>query len=157
MKGGYRSFLLRLFILAGLVVIYYQFEWIWLRAGLFYIITGVFGFFGGIDISGFHYDNFYIVVEGRTFYVSPNCTYIDLAFIIAPFWWRFGQPFAKNAGRQILIFTLILSANVGRVWVAIYFFAKGFSWQLFHNLPDMGLHIIVIAISVILALKNDVG
>lgn len=155
MTSKNKHFFIRLCILFMFILIYHSFDWISLRKALYNTLILINNSFNIFTISDKYYDELGFVIDGVLFYVSPNCTYIDLVLLIAPFWWRFRQTLRINFFRLLVLFVVIMSGNLVRITTALYFYDRGASWTLAHNVPDIILHVITISFSVIMALKND--
>lgn len=98
-----------------------------------------------------------LIAGGKQFYFTPDCTYVDLWLILIPFLWRLDWSWRRNAG-CILGFGLLVGAvNFLRVCVSTYFYARGHSWFMAHDLEDYILYYPTLAGLVLAALRRDWG
>lgn len=137
------------------IFIYYTIPWNFLIQFLTFSLDRIFSFSGNSSIQFIHNGDYILLINGNPFIITVNCTYIDLALIIAPLCWRLHQSIFRNLSRIVCITCLILLLNVLRIWVAIHFYQSGISWESIHNIPDIAIHIIIITTCALLALKVD--
>lgn len=142
-------------VLAGLAV-YYSFTWLPLQRAwqsVFALGLGAIGHdaraLGGESAP-------YLLVDGRTFFLSPNCTYIDFALVLTPLLWRPGRLLRWNAGLLLAVGLVLALFNWTRILFAIHVqITSGLSWHTLHFWPDFLLHLGLITGVAICALRAD--
>lgn len=154
-KSGFKVLIIRIIAICILMIIYYAIQWNFLRQFLAFSLERIFSYTGNSNIHFLHDDSYNLLVNGNPFILTSNCTYIDLALIIAPLCWRLDQSIRRNLSGIILITCLILFLNVFRIWAAIYFYQSGASWISAHNIPDIFIHLIIITMCTLSALNAD--
>jgi hypothetical protein len=151
-----KRLLLRLSSLAVLVVLYYSIKWIPFQTGLRRLIAVVLSLFGqwssGTEIGGAPSLMF---ADGRVYAITANCTYVDLFLLAAPFCWRFRRPLGSNLIRLAGLAAGLLILNVGLLASALFLHQRGTPWKWVHDAPHLLIHITVITLAVLSALRAD--
>ena len=147
--------LLRLTALAALLPLYYAFDWMPLRLAVRDALVAILPLLGhpAIPLTSGAWVG--ILLSQGSFEVTANCTYADLTLTLAPFVWRFHRPWRANAAALALLAPGVFALNLARLALAVDLHARGLSWDRAHHLPDTGLHMAVIALAVLLALRSD--
>lgn len=139
-----------------LISLYYALDWSALREAVRGAVAVFLGFLGHSAVSVDNGGEFYLIVDGyRSFAITANCTYADLALVMAPFCWRLRTPLLANLARLAVIAVAVMIINIARVVLAIDLYQGGVSWSLAHLLPDIAIHSASIAAAVWLALVSD--
>lgn len=155
-RGCDRVLLLRLLWAGVLIALYYSLDWSGLREAVRGAVAVSLGFLGHSAVSVDNGGGFYLLVDGyRSFAITANCTYADLALVMAPFCWRLRTPLILNLARLAVISAAIMIVNIARVVLAIDLYQGGVSWSMAHLLPDIAIHSASIAVAVWLALGSD--
>lgn len=150
-----RVSLLRILAFLGLTVLYYALDWSQLQHALAIATATLSGIVGtsatAMQVGG----DFLVVFDSGVAVVTPNCTYIDLAAIIALLTWQTQNSLAKNLAQAGLITVIVLTVNLLRSTAAIVGFDAGWSWFAAHALPDYLLYYVTVTIFAFLAIRND--
>ena len=85
----------------------------------------------------------------------PDCTYIDLVLILIPFLWRVEVSPGRNLVWLAAFTVAVQLVNLARVWFSIWFFSRGGSWFLAHDLPDYLLYYPTLVLVILWALSRD--
>lgn len=149
--------ILRLLVVTVLVSIYFIIDWTVLRSVLRSTVILILGLLGltaaPINVGD---ELFLRMNSGAAFAVTANCTYMDLLLMMVPFWWRFQRSLGANAMRLLILTTILLALNIIRVALALFLFGRGLPWEVVHDVPDVALHCIGVAVSVWLSFENRV-
>jgi hypothetical protein len=150
-----RTAIRALAVVAGLAV-YYSFAWLPLQRAwqsAFALGLGAIGH----DVRALGGDSApYLLVDGRTFLLSPNCTYIDFVLVLTPLLWRPHRPLRWNAGMLLAVGLFLALFNWTRVLFAIHVqITTGLAWHSLHFWPDFLLHLGLITSVAIWALRTD--
>ncbi|MBI5827483.1 MAG: hypothetical protein HZB22_07150 [Deltaproteobacteria bacterium] len=155
-RSSDRVLVLRLLGAGVLIALYYALDWSGLREVVRGAVAVFLGLLGHRAVSVDNGGEFYLLVDGyRSFAITANCTYADLALVMAPFCWRLRTPLLLNLSRLAVISAAIMIVNIARVVMAIDLYQGGVSWSLAHLLPDIAIHSASIAAAVWLALRSD--
>lgn len=147
---------LRLLGAGVLIALYYSLDWSGLREAVRGAVAIFLNLLGHSAVSVDKGGGFYLLVDGyRSFAITANCTYADLALVMAPFCWRLRTPLILNLARLAVISAAIMIVNIVRVVLAIDLYQGGVSWGVAHLLPDIAIHSAFIAAAVWLALRSD--
>jgi hypothetical protein len=150
-----RVLLVRLLAVAILVVAYYTVDWSPVQRVLTVLVASLLRALGhavGIDWSG---PDPALELSGRDFAVTANCTYMDLALVLAPLCWRARRGLYRNALVVALMSMAVLLLNPLRVVFAIHLTIKGAGWTYAHTVPDLTIHGVAISLAAILAFRSD--
>lgn len=151
-----RVLVLRLMGAGVLIALYYSLDWAGLREAVRGAVAVFLGLLGHTAVSVDTGGGVYLLVDGyRSFAITANCTYADLALVVAPFCWRLRTPLILNLTRLAVISAAIMTVNIARVVMAIDLYQRGVSWSMAHLLPDIAIHSVSIAVAVWLALRSD--
>jgi hypothetical protein len=146
----------RLSALAILILLYYFISWIPFQRGLGRLIAIILSLVGqassSIRIGG---TPSLILADSHVYALTANCTYIDLLFLTAPFCWRFRRPIGTNLIRLAVLAAGLLILNIGRLSTALILDQRNTPWTWVHDAPDLLIHIIVITLAVLSALRAD--
>lgn len=154
-KTGLRRFFIRSFLMFLLIMLYFYMDWSWFQLTLCDIIINIFRFVSDYHITNGNGNIYHIIMNGTVFYISANCTYMDLVLTILPFCFSFHRALPGNICRILFISTGICFFNIIRIMISMHLYEKGFAWQTAHNLPDIFIHILTIIIFVLISLKDD--
>jgi hypothetical protein len=150
-----RTLIRAIAVIAGLVA-YYSIDWLPLQRAW----QSAFAF--GLDAIGHdvrvvgHESVPYLLVEGQTFLLSPNCTYVDFALVLTPLLWRPNRSWRWNLGLLLAIGFFLALFNWTRVLFAIHVhITSSLSWRTLHFWPDFILHVGLISGAAICALWTD--
>ena len=147
--------LVRLAALAVLLPLYYAFDWMALRLAVRDALAAILPLLGHPAFPVGSGPAAGILLSQGFFEVTANCTYADLMLTLAPFVWRFHRSAGANAAALALLVPAVFVFNLARLVLAVELHARGLSWDRAHHLPDLGLHMTVIAVAVLLALRAD--
>jgi exosortase/archaeosortase family protein len=142
-------------VICILVALFYAFQWNFLRHFFTFLLQKIFTISGTSTIFSLQNGDSYLFVKENPFNITAACTYIDLVLIIIPLIWRIQRSLIRNLSMIIVVVCLILALNVLRIWGTIYFYLAGVSWESIHHIPDVIIHVIIITVCVIFALKAD--
>jgi len=147
----------RISALVVLLALFYSWDWMAFRVML-RDVTGWSVRVSGYDPTSFVYEGSPALgVEGKVHYYSPECTYLDLLMIVAPFLWVFGASRWSNILRIGIVALVIQGWNLVRCWAAVYFDVLGVDRFYAHDLPDYIIWWPTVAAVVLLALRRDFG
>ena len=131
-------------LLLGLAV-YYAFDWEVLQH------LWRFAFSAGLATIGHHVQLIGIeemqgfAVDGLTYSLSRNCTYMDLVLLLAPLIWRPGRTAAFNFRQIGFLIAGLVAFNFLRVTFAIHMnVSEGIDWEIVHFWPDLVFHFTII-------------
>jgi len=152
-----KRLLLRLAALAVLIALYYYIvDWAPLQTGLRRLVAVVLGLFGrGSSATVSAGTPSLLMADGRVYAFTENCAYVALYLLAAPFIWRFGRPIASNLIRQAAFAAGLLALDIVRLTAAILLNQGGAPWKRVHDIPDLAIHIAVMALAVLSALRAD--
>lgn len=115
--------------------VFYGLDWIWLRGALTHSLVFL------LEQSGYapQMHVLEIVFPVARFPITAECTYVDLALCMAPFFWRDHLSFRRNLIRLTVLALTVTCLNEVRVLWAILGTLRGHSWFTAHDLPDLML------------------
>jgi hypothetical protein len=145
----------RLGALALAVLLFYSTDWAFLRRLCRSAVGPVLVGLGHRTVASDSGGSIGLAVDGERFSISPDCTYVDLALVLAPFWWRSPRSVTSNLGRIAAGTAVVLGLNLLRITLAMHGLARGQPMWLVHDLPDLLVYWPVIGASVLLALRHD--
>jgi hypothetical protein len=82
---------------------------------------------------------------------------VDVLLILLPFAWRFQRAVKQNMRRVAVLAVILTAGNVTRVFVSIFGYQMGYSWQAVHVVPDFLIHFLLVSAFAWLALVADSG
>jgi hypothetical protein len=144
-----------LLALAGCWLLFWSLDWMVLRAGLAQALQSVLPTWGHWSTVNVADDQVLLVVDGMRFQIGARCTYVDLALCIAPFLWRAALPTALNVFNLLLAFAAVQGINFARLLGTHLALARGGNWTLAHDIPDLTLWSLALAVAVLCALQTD--
>jgi len=142
-------------VLAGLAV-YYAFDWVplqvaWHRA----FALGLAAIGDPVQTVG-RGSALLLLVDGKTFALTPNCTYLDLSLVLTPLLWRPGRRVGWNLGQLLAKGAVVATLNLLRVVGAIHLtVASGLGWHAVHFWSDLTIHVGMITAAALWALRTD--
>jgi hypothetical protein len=140
-----------------LVSLYYAIAWMPLRVAQRDVIGWSVSMSGHNTIAFDHEGSPAIQVEGKTYFYTAECTYLDLVMMVTPFLWVFGASLRRNILRIAITTLVMLSANFVRCWAAVYLDMLGVDRFYAHDLPDYIIWWPTVGMAVLLALRRDFG
>jgi hypothetical protein len=145
----------RLLVMAALLALYFSSDWSGLRSALGASSAHLLSLLGYTVTLTSRESSVYLAFSDTRLLITPACTYLDLAFILAPFTWRAGQRLAANLFRAVAVTLAVLSLNAGRLVLTAVLYHGGAAWPLSHDLPDLALYYPAIATAVLLCARSD--
>jgi hypothetical protein len=141
--------------LAGCGLLFYTLDWMilrnWVAQGL-HVVLSSWGHVSRVEVID---GKVLLVVDGVRFWISAQCTYVDLALCLSPFLWQAGLPTRVNLGNLLLAFVAVQGINFARLVGGHLALARGASWAWAHDLPDLLLWYPVLTLAVLGALRTD--
>jgi len=150
-----RVILGRLGALLVLVIAFYAVDWTLLRRSVRGATAAALVYLGHEVACEDSKEEVLLTVDNRPFSFSPDCTYVDLILVLAPFCWSVRAGLRANVLRLLSLALIVSSVNLIRLIVALHLFAQGRSWFAVHELPDYVIYYPSIAVIVILTLVSD--
>lgn len=154
-KKRYQYLLIRICLLLILIITFRHSNWNFLIQAYLQILDKILIFLG---VSYFYFakdaENI-ILINGSSYHFTAECTYLELFFITFPFCIRFKQSIYVNLIRIIYLMTAIFLINIVRITIVAYFYNSDASWEYFHEIPDILIHIVLISLIVIMSLRTD--
>ena len=150
-----RSLAWRLLALAGCWLLFWSLDWMALRNGLaqaLHFLLPIWGHWSTVHVVD---GQVLLVVDGIRFWISARCTYVDLVLCISPFLWRPALPIAVNFANLLLAFVAVQGINFARLLGTHLAVARGTHWTLAHDVPDLTLWSLALAVAVLCALQTD--
>jgi len=141
--------------LGVLLAMFYAWDWMPLRVGLRDAIGWSFRVRGYNPRSFVYEGSPALSVEGKVHFYSPECTYVDLLFMVVPFVWIFGATHRSNIQWLAIATLAIVGTNLVRCWAAVYLDVIGVSRFYAHDLPDYILWWPTVGVVVLLSLWRD--
>ncbi len=139
------------------LVVYYSNDWLPVRQALQRLLVAVFTVMGEPAVAAGTWGDPRLVVAGRAFAVTRNCTYVDLLLVLSPFAWRCGLSPASNLLRLGLLPFVVAGVDVVRIVLAIVLATSyGVDWRWAHFWPDYLLHWAWMSAAALFALHADV-
>jgi len=96
-----------------------------------------------------------LMVGGRQFYFTPDCTYVDLWLLLIPFLWKLNWPWRRNLYRVLSFGLMVGVVNFIRVCMSTYLYTTGQSWLVAHDLLDYLLYYPTLLLVATTALRRD--
>ncbi len=114
------------------ILAFYGFEWTWLRQmHVLWLQTTLQALGSHVQTAG----NL-LTVDGHSFQVDPDCTYVDLILCSLPLLWRFHRPPATNLTVMAGFAAAVVAVNLSRVLFGVYAHTQGMSLFWAHDLVD---------------------
>lgn len=145
----------RICALVVLLASFYAWDWMPLRVVLRDVIAW------SVRVSGYTSTSFVydgspaLGAEGKVHHYTPECTYLALVMVVAPFLWVFGASRRSNILRLGIAMLVILGCNLVRCWAAVYLDVLGVERFYAHDLPNYAICSGTILIVVIAAIRRD--
>lgn len=96
-----------------------------------------------------------VKVGNDIYFFLPECTYVDLYFMVAPFLWVCGTTRRANALRLTVAAVVVMAVSLVRVCGMVYFNVRGMEWFYTHDLPDYFIWWPTVLVCALLALRRD--